>query len=98
MVNKVTFVSFRGSDRSPMNPPLLPCKESVPALPLDQLGGCLGRWANRGRQKGQKYNCLVQKVTNVHQEKIMNMMKVNETHVHAVYEKTEVRHYFRFAA
>ena len=81
-----------------MNPPLLPCKESVPALPLDQLGGCLGRWANRGRQKGQKYNCLVQKVTNVHQEKIMNVIKVNEAHVHTVYEKREIRHYFRLAS
>jgi len=26
------------------------------------------------------------------------MMKVNETHVHAVYEKMKVLHYFRFAA
>jgi len=37
-------------------------------------------------------------VTNVHQEKIMNMMKVIEIYVHAVYQKVEVRHYFRFAA
>jgi len=28
----------------------------------------------------------------------MKMMKVNGTHVHAVYEKTEVLHYFRCAA
>jgi len=28
----------------------------------------------------------------------MNMMEVNETYVHAVYEKIEVWHYFRFAA
>jgi len=26
------------------------------------------------------------------------MMKVNETHDHAVYEKIKVLHYFRFAA
>jgi len=26
------------------------------------------------------------------------MMKVNETHDHAVFEKTKVLHYFRFAA
>ena len=35
---------------------------------------------------------------NVHQTKGMNTMKVNETHVHAVYEKIKVLHYFRFAA
>ena len=39
---------------------------------------------HRGRQK---YNCVVQKVTNVHQTKGMNMMKVNETLDHVVYEK-----------
>ena len=38
----------------------------------------------RVRQKGQKYNYMVQKVTTVHQEKIMCVMKVNETHVHVV--------------
>jgi len=27
----------------------------------------------------------------------MNMMKVNETHDHAVYEKINVLHYFRFS-
>jgi len=70
----------------------------VPALPLGELGGCLGRWAKRGAKKDQKYNYVVHKVTNVHQEKTMNMMKVNETHVHAVYEKIEVWQYFRFAA
>jgi len=26
----------------------------------------------------------------------MNMMKVNETHGHAVYEKIKILHYFRF--
>jgi len=35
---------------------------------------------------------------NANQGKIMNVMKVNETHVHAVYEKIKIRHYFRFAA
>jgi len=39
---------------------------------------------------------VIQKVTNVHQEKIMDMMKVNKTHVHVVYEKIEVQHYFKF--
>jgi len=28
----------------------------------------------------------------------MNMMKVNEAHVYAVYEQIKVLHYFRFAA
>jgi len=28
----------------------------------------------------------------------MNIMKVIETHVHAIYDKIEVRHCFRFAA
>ena len=41
---------------------------------------------------------MVQKVTNVHQKKGMNMMKVNETHIHVVYGKIKVLHYFRFAA
>ena len=67
-------------------------------LPLGELGGCLGCWAKGGEKKDQKYNYVVQKVTNVHLEKTMNMKNVNETHVHAVYEKTEIRHYFRFAA
>jgi len=70
----------------------------MPALPLGELGGRLRRWAKGGAKKDKKYNYVVQKVTNVHQEKIMIMMKVHETHVHAVYEKMEVRHYFRFAA
>jgi len=43
--------------------------------------------SQRGRQKGQKYNYVVEKVTNIHQEKVMNMMKMSETHVHAIYEK-----------
>jgi len=55
----------------------------VPALPLGELDGCQGRWAKGGAKKGKKYNYVVQKVTNVHQGKITNMMKVNETHVHA---------------
>jgi len=29
-------------------------------------------------KKDQKYNCLIQEATNVHQEKGMNMMKVKE--------------------
>ena len=41
---------------------------------------------------------MVQKVTKVHQEKIMNMMKVNETHVQVVHKKIEILYYFRFAA
>jgi len=41
---------------------------------------------------------VVQEVTNVHQTRGMNMMKVNQTHVHAVYEKIKVLHYYRFAA
>jgi len=28
----------------------------------------------------------------------MNMMKVNRTHAHAVYEKLQVLHHFRFGA
>jgi len=38
------------------------------------------------------------KRTNVRQKKGMNIMKVNETHDHAVYDKIKVLHYFRFAA
>jgi len=64
-----------------------------PAL-LGELGGWLGRWA-KGAAK--TYNCVVQKVTNECYTK-KGMMKVNETHVHAVYEKIKVLHYFRFAA
>jgi len=41
---------------------------------------------------------VVQKVTNVHQTKGMNMMEVNETHIHSVYKKIKVLHYLRFAA
>ena len=52
----------------------------------------------RRRQKEQKYNCVVQKVTKVHQEKIMNVMKMNETHVQVVHKKIEILYYFRFAA
>jgi len=37
-------------------------------------------------------------VTNVHQEKTMNVIKANKTHVHTVYEKIEVRHYITLAA
>jgi len=68
----------------------------VPALPLGELGGCLGAWIKGGAEKDQKYDYVVQKVTNVHQEKIMNMMKVNEAHVHAADEKIEIQHFFRF--
>jgi len=47
----------------------------------------LPRALGQGRaKKDTKCNFVVQKVTNAHQEKIMNMMKVNETHVHAVDE------------
>ena len=72
-----------------------PFKRKVPLIEnclVTVLPRALGK---RGRQK---YNYVVQKVTNVHQEKIINMMKVNETHVQAAFEKIEVRHYFRFAA
>jgi len=60
---------------------------------LGQPRGYLGRWAKGG---DNKYNCVLQKITNVHQ-KGMNMMKVNETHDHAVHEKIKVLHYIRFA-
>ena len=46
----------------------------------------------------QNYSCVVQKVTNVHKTRGMNMMKVNDTHIHVVYEKIKALHYFRFAA
>ena len=79
--------------------PSLVCGSSfipaVPALPSGELGSCLERWAKVG---AKKYNCVVQKVTNIDRKKRMNMMKVNETHVHAVYEKIKVLHYFSFAA
>jgi len=64
----------------------------VPALSLGELGGGLGRWAKGGAKMDQTSNCVVQKVTNVHQG------KVNGSHVQAVYEKIEVLLYFRFAA
>jgi len=38
--------------------------QAVPALPL---GGCLGRWAKGDAKNDQKYNCVVQKVTNENQ-------------------------------
>jgi len=63
-----------------------------PALPLGELGGCLWRLAKESAKKDQKYKYVLQKVTNVHQDKIINMMKMSESHVNAVYEKTEVRH------
>jgi len=37
----------------------------VPALPLGELGGCLGRWAKVTTKKDQKYNYVVQKVNSV---------------------------------
>jgi len=37
---------------------------TTPALPLGELGGCLGR------QKDRKCNCVVQTVTNVYQVKV----------------------------
>jgi len=42
VVNKVTFVGFRGSDRPnrPLDPPLLPLKSNLPAsLPVDHAHG-----------------------------------------------------------
>ena len=62
---------------------------------ITRLPAALGQ---RGAIKDQKYNYVVQKVTNVHQEKIMNMIIVNEAHAPDVYEKIEVLHNFRFAA
>ena len=61
----------------------------------------------RGCQKRtKKYDYVVQKMTNVHQAKnmmsvkwrltFMNMINVNEIHLHAVYEKIEVWHYFHY--
>jgi len=43
---------------------------AVPALPLVELCGCLGRWAKTGAKKNNKYHCVIQKVTNVHQVKV----------------------------
>jgi len=51
-----------------------------------------------GQRGRQNHNCVVQKVSNVHHKTGRNMMKVNETHDHAVYEEIKVLHYFRFAA
>jgi len=68
------------------------CNASATIRRTRRLPRTLGQ---RGRQK---CNCVIQKVTNVHQEKGMNMMKVNEIHDYAVSEKTKVLHYFRFAA
>jgi len=45
-----------------------------------------------------KCKFVVQKVTNVLQSKWMKMMKLNGTHVQAVFEKMKVLHYFRFGA
>jgi len=59
----------------------------VLALPSGELGGCLERWAKGTPERTKKYNYVVQKVTKVHQEKITNVMKVHEAHVHAVCEK-----------
>jgi len=43
---------------------------SVPALPLDELGGCLERWAKGGAKKDQKCIIVFRKVTNLHQVKV----------------------------
>jgi len=66
----------------------------VPALPLGELSGCLGRWAKRA-PKIQLCGSGSHERT---PKKGMNKMKVNETHDHAVHEKIKVLHYFRFAA
>jgi len=58
----------------------------VPALPLDELGGCLGRWA-KGGTKIQLCGSESEERT---PKKGMNMIKVYETHDHAVYEKIKV--------
>ena len=43
---------------------------SDPLAPWIRLCGCLERWAQGDANKDQKYNCVVQKVTNVHQIKV----------------------------
>jgi len=62
---------------------------------ITSAGATIRRTRRLPRALGQKYNCVVQKVTNALQKE---MMKVNETHGHAVYEKIKGPHYFRFAA
>jgi len=43
---------------------------TVTVLPLVELGGYLGRWAKRVPKKTKTYNCVVQKLTNVHEVKV----------------------------
>ena len=51
---------------------------------VDRAGATIRRTMRLPRaldqRRRQNYNCMVQQVTNVHQKKGMNMMKVNETH------------------
>jgi len=47
----------------------------VPALPLVELGGCLGSWAKGEAKMDQKYNCVVQKVKSVQQGKVKEQNK-----------------------
>jgi len=47
----------------------------VLALSLVELGGFLRSWAKGGAKMDQKYNCVIQKVTNVHQGKVKEQNK-----------------------
>jgi len=61
----------------------------VPALPLGELVGCLGRWA-KGAPKIQLCGSESDERT---PKKGLSIMKANEAHVHAVYEKIKILYY-----
>jgi len=46
--------------------------QTMPALPLCELSGCLGLWV---KGDAKKYNCVVQKVMNVHQNREWTWLK-----------------------
>jgi len=60
----------------------------VVAVPLARAGATIRRTKRLPRALESR----------LHQRKGINMIKVNETHVHAFYKKVKVIHYFRFAA
>ena len=70
----------------------------VPAVPWGELGGCLGCWTKGGAKKDQKMQLFGSENDERTQSRSeCTWLKLNETHVYAVYENTEVLNHFRFA-
>jgi len=70
------------------------CIHPGPALPSGKVGDYLGRWA----KVGAKIQLCASGMDELTPKKGINMMNVNETHDHAVYQKIKVMHYSSFAA